>query len=144
MLGQEAIYIKFASLTQILALIVVEHGASSDGITKDIGTEVLHFILTSTAFHSSEYLGKLRIKAFLASDTQPREILGIAPDTYEPFLDCLRKDYSQETVPEILAPLLYKNTFDISADMSIDSLAKMVSEMLHFLQYQLCSCTILK
>lgn len=55
---------KCASLTQILSLIVVEHGASSDGITKDIGTEVLHFILTSTAFHSSEYLGKFRIKAF--------------------------------------------------------------------------------
>jgi hypothetical protein len=117
---------------------VIEHGASSDGITKDIGTEVLHFILTSTVSRSSEYFGKFRIKDF-NNDSERREILGLAPDTYESFLDCLRKDYSQETVPEILAPLLYKNTFDISVDMSIDSLAKMVSETLKFLHHLLCS-----
>jgi len=52
--------------------------------------------------------------------------LGVAPETYESFLDCLRKDYSQETVPEFLAPLLYKDNFDISADMSIDPITKMV------------------
>jgi hypothetical protein len=64
----------------------------------------------------------------LTNDSQHSEILGLVPETFESFLDCLRKDYSQETVPEILAPLLYKNTFDISVDMSIDSLAKMVSD----------------
>jgi hypothetical protein len=59
-------------------------------------------------------------------------MVGLAPESFESFLDCLRKDYSQETVPEILAPLLYKNTFDVSVDMSIDSLAKMVSDTPYF------------
>ncbi|CAB3374513.1 Hypothetical predicted protein [Cloeon dipterum] len=95
----------------VRSVVEADPGASSDETTKDFGTEALHFILANVSA--------------LSSDT-----FGVNPDTFDLFLEQVCKNYSPETVPEILAPFLYKSTLDISVDMPIEPPSKMMDNSL--------------
>ncbi|XP_039287191.1 LOW QUALITY PROTEIN: CCR4-NOT transcription complex subunit 1 [Nilaparvata lugens] len=81
-----------------------------DGGLHDTTPEVLHLILSSVLFASSEHFG-------------------VTTEVKEVFLKNLRRDFPRELVPVVLAPLLYPSSTDLPMDKLSQDSSSMANTM---------------
>jgi CCR4-NOT transcription complex subunit 1 len=85
-------------------------GSGFEGGLGDVAIEVLHMLLCHILQHTEDQLS-------------------IPSDTVELFIQALRRDFPQDRVPVILAPLLYREHLDITEDRLIPVTATLPSSV---------------
>ena len=98
MMGMMMIFLIIQALLYLIFLFpcLPDSTGNQEGGLGDSGVEVLHLVLSHLVHGNDQF--------------------GISAEQKEAFLKTLRKDFPQERVPVVLAPLLYQDQQDISVE----------------------------